>query len=363
MLIEFYCRNQVVGADGRNSVCGKSLTAKSSQAGHLVNCPKCKSECEVPLESSEVDRKLESSDTGTPPRKKSSSKSRPGKPPRKKPGKSRTASSSDGDDLELAPIEDIARPKSDLMSMDFQESGGSSRPAPIAKDRSKRCAECGKKLDDRGYCSSCKKGERKFEKVEMELDEIPMELAGFQLWFAGIANEGVSMRVLAWVFHVLITLFTFSLVVFGLVAISGILGTVFVIFVLLFFALYVALCFKGYQFTRDPHARLAWFQKPFWNAVLMISRMMKWQAYDAKFKDRPIIDMRNKPLTDDKLTRIEGFRAAQVLDLEGTLISDEGLAPILKLKNLYCVVLRNTNVSHEGVTKLQQSIPRLWIWY
>lgn len=360
MLIQFHCRNSVFDpGTGRQTVCGSTVTAQSSQAGHLVSCPKCDNQCEVPLESSEVERKRPDENGSEAPsgktrKKKNKESSNPSKQP------AAAMSSSDSGEFGLSDVVD--RPQSDVMSMDFK--GKQKKPAPtLTKDRSKRCPECGKKVDDRGYCSACKKAERRFEKADMELEDVPMELAGFQLWFANIANEGVSISVLAYVFHGLLTAFTVSLVVLGLVAIQGFLGVFVAIFSLCMFALYVALCFKGYQFTRNPHARLAWFQKPFWNGILMLTRMMKWQAYDGKLKDRTIVDVRNKPITDEKLVRLEGFKAAQVLDLEGTLITDEVMRTMYKLKNLRCVVLKNTSVSHESVTKLQQSIPRLWIWY
>ena len=108
-------------------------------------------------------------------------------------------------------------------------------------------------------------------------------------------------------------------------------------------------------------AKLSWFQKPFWYGILFFLRASKWQGVERQGKRR-IVDKRNAPLVDQKLPYQEGFKNCQVLDLEGTLVTDQALRSLYGHKHLQCLVLRKTKVTQEGVMRLQQANPELWIW-
>jgi hypothetical protein len=97
--------------------------------------------------------------------------------------------------------------------------------------------------------------------------------------------------------------------------------------------------------------------------VLVMARFQKWEKYDGKLKDRRIIKVRDSSFRDPEIPQLEGFKTCQVLDLQGTAVTDTGLLDLYDLKHLQCVVLKQTNVTHQGVFRLQQSFPRLWIWY
>ena len=89
---------------------------------------------------------------------------------------------------------------------------------------------------------------------------------------------------------------------------------------------------------------------------------MKWQNYDSALKGRTVIKVREKMFGDYELPELENLHRCQVLDLQGTNVTDQGLLHLYSLKHLQCLVLRKTKVSPEGVFRLQQSFPRLWIW-
>ena len=95
----------------------------------------------------------------------------------------------------------------------------------------------------------------------------------------------------------------------------------------------------------------------------MFCRRVNWQGYDSRNKGRGIINKRGAPIGDQQIAELENLHRCQVLDLEKTLISDAGLRSFYGLQNLHCLVLRKTNVTAEGVFRLQQANPKLWIWY
>ena len=122
---------------------------------------------------------------------------------------------------------------------------------------------------------------------------------------------------------------------------------------------YVALVYKSYDLMRNPHARLAWFQRPFWNTILWIARQNNWSSN----RDRTIIDKRGEPITDEEIDKIDNLKDVAVLDLSGTLITDEAFRFFYRMDRLQCLVLKDTDVTHSSVFRLQQTKPKLWIWY
>ena len=226
----------------------------------------------------------------------------------------------------------------------------------------KRCPKCGSLLHENGNCSACRYVEPKYESSYLPLDQIKMQPAGFQRWFCAIFNEGVSIQLIGAVLHVLLGLLA-CILLLAAILVGGVGGIVGMFVIFLCAAIYVGLIFKGYQLTRNPRAKLAWFQKPIWNLILWFARKLNWQGYDSTFKGRPIIDQRNSPIVDEKIPHLEGLNQCHVLDLEGALITDKALRHFYGLSNLHCLVLRKTKVTHEGVVRLQQANPRLWIWY
>jgi len=183
------------------------------------------------------------------------------------------------------------------------------------------------------------------------------------LWFSQILSEGVPMRLLCGFANVAIPLLMIGFMTFSILVIGGFFGGFLFFLTFLALLLYIAMAFKGYQFLRSGHAKLAWFQKPFWYGILAICRSRGWQGVDPKTKNRNIVDFHGQAITDAKLAQRPEFKSAQVLDLEGTLITDATIEQLYRLKHLQCLVVRKTKASHLAITRLQQSFPKLWIWH
>lgn len=183
------------------------------------------------------------------------------------------------------------------------------------------------------------------------------------LWFSQILSEGAPMKLLCIAANIVIPLFLCALMAFSIFAVGGFPGGLLFMMFFLVLLLYSGFVYKGYQFLRSGHAKLAWFQKPFWYGILAWCRSQNWQGIDAKHKNRSVVDFRGEAITDAKLVQVREFMGAQVLDLDGTLVTDKTIDQLYQLKNLQCLVVRNTDVSHLAVTRLQQSFPKLWIWH
>jgi len=316
MLIEFRCGNysRFDEKTGQYLVCGQKMSAATEDAGLIVSCPRCKKDCEVP----------------TPKR--------------------RTRKTDAAKQATAVPLEQDA-----MLSA-----------APTAappKPKQQRCPKCGGVLDAKGACNACRWVRPRFSKAKMSLDEMDMEPAGMMLWFSQIMSEGVPMKVLCIFANVAIPLLLSAMMAFAILVVGGFFGGLLFLMFFISLLLYVGMAFKGYQFLRDGNAQLAWFQKPFWYGILAFCRARDWQGFDAKFRNRNVVDFHGDPITDTKLVQQKELKSAQVLDLEGTLITDQTIEQLYHLKHLQCLVVRNTKVSHLAVTRLQQSFPKMWIWH
>ncbi len=412
MLIEIQCGNFAGYDEAKREYvpCGERMIVSDEKVGQLVTCTKCHQDIEVPFgigttsrSDASDNRSVASNPTeksGKPvsgtPRKTASSGTtakkspQPEDPSRKRKPKSNSASPVNRavksqspssaqpkpqlrqskptrevfDDGDLALAAPVDLPASDVMALNF---GGPEKTNTLVEDRSERCKKCGS-IAKKGRCTVCKHIEPQFEKLHQPMDEISIEPAGLQRWFCQTMNEGVSIKALEYGAHIGFGVLGFGLIMLAVACLFGVGfgrlgGVILLIGVLSVAGLYIGLIYKGHQFLRDPHAKLAWFQRPFWDLMLALSRMMKWEGYDKNLKGRKIITMRDKTFGDTELADLAGLKNCQVLDLEGTNVTDRGLLQLYELSYLRCLVLRRTNVTHEAVFRLQQSHPRIWIWY
>jgi len=198
---------------------------------------------------------------------------------------------------------------------------------------------------------------------DVSLDEMEMQPAGMMLWISKIFSQGVPVKTFVWFSHVALMGFALLMFPFCLIVVGGLLGGFLLLMFFLMCLVYFGFAFKGHQFLRDGNAQLAWFQKPFWEGILMWCRSRNWQGFDNKTRDRPCLDLRNQPITDEVLAKSRALKDARIVDLEGTKVTDECLLPMYRMKRMQCLVLKDTAVTHLGVTRLQQSVPHLWIWY
>lgn len=405
MMIEIQCGNfsNFDPALGRYIECGEKIIVSGEEVGQLVTCTRCSQPIEVPHgigasgEDSINDPSSATQRSGSGSAQRSNQrKTRAGKSksagPRTRKGKSSRVSSAENGAGNGKPkpgstatratknksvsgnralvkqkkhqSSTMVIQKTDLMSMNF---GGEFAAMTLGEDRMERCKKCGNIVDN-GQCTVCKYIEPKFDKLHQPLHEIEIELAGFQRWCCQTMNEGVSVRVIEYAAHgMLLFLAVFLLVVavFGCLGfgIGPLGGTLLLIADCMAVMFYIGIIYKGHQFLRNPNAQLAWFQKPFWNLMLRVSRMMKWEGYDSGLKDRRVIKVRERLFRDHEILDLEGIKTCQVLDLQGTGVTDRGLLDLYGLTHLRCVILKRTKVTHEAVFRLQQSFPRLWIWY
>jgi len=73
--------------------------------------------------------------------------------------------------------------------------------------------------------------------------------------------------------------------------------------------------------------------------------------------------MHDPALTDERLGNRQDLSSCHVIDLQGTGITDDGLEHFEFLPLLEFLVLTKTNVTPNGVAKLQATIPETCIWY
>jgi hypothetical protein len=405
MLIEIRCGNfsNFDASLGRYVECEEKLIVSNDQLGSTITCTKCHQPVEVPYDadtqilSTETRPESEPESVAKPTKSsnkskgqskiqnkadrsrkpdgnsKKSARSKSAPAPSTAARKSKRTSPTQGDPKNRVAKKRPAKKETrksnkmgskDVMSMDFN---GQPIQSNLDVDRKERCKKCGN-ISIEGKCTVCRFVEPKFEKLYQPLDDVKIELAGFQRWFSRTMSEGVSMKLVEWASHIMLGLLGILLLVAAAVCIAGlgpgpIFGVILMLLILGIAGLYISFVFKGHQFLRDPNAKLAWFQKPFWNMVLAMARFQKWEKYDGKLKDRRIIKVRDSSFRDPEIPQLEGFKTCQVLDLQGTAVTDTGLLDLYDLKHLQCVVLKQTNVTHQGVFRLQQSFPRLWIWY
>ena len=319
MLIEFRCGNysRFDENSGQYVGCGQKMSASTEDAGLIVNCPHCNNECQVPI------------------------------------AKRKKSSGSGASNPEAA----------GSVPLDQDAGAGQTATAAAPKQKTQRCPKCGGVLDKRGACGECRWVKPRFSKAKQSLDEMEMEPAGMMLWFSQILSEGVPMKLLCGCANVVIPLLLCALMAFALLVLGGFFGGLIFLILFLGLLLYIGMAFKGYHFLRSGHAKLAWFQKPFWYGMLGYCRSKNWQGFDARTKNRNVVDFHGKPVTDEQLAKRPELKNAQILDLGGTLVTDATIANLYKLKHLQCLVVRDTKVSHLAVTRLQQSFPKLWIWH
>ncbi len=317
MEIQFRCNNiaEFDSAKGRYVHCTQMLSAESQHVGLKVRCPKCKQTTTVPNLSMAVVGATNG-----------------------QPAVSAVA----------APTEEAPEPESRLEYSRF--------------DRKVRCPKCGSLLDDDKRCTACRYAMPVVMPRQIPLAKIDVKPAGFQLWIMSIMSDGINPRVLEAAAH---SLFAMTMVL-GVLAAIGLGGANFPLalaFIGIVTGFYALIVIKTKQLARKPAVPVPFYLKPFWNLILILARSMDWQRYDSMLDGRKIIDVRGENFGDRELLALPDLHVCEVLDAESTDVTDHGLAHMHGLKYLRCLVLRRTHVTPEGVFRLQQAIPKCWIWY
>jgi hypothetical protein len=98
-----------------------------------------------------------------------------------------------------------------------------------------------------------------------------------------------------------------------------------------------------------------------WFTVLVLGRSLSWRTLGGQ--DRKHATRRGTEFGDAELDSLADLESYVVLDLEGTAITDRGLAPLKNRGTLQFLILRKTQVTPDGVWELQQTIPHVCIWF
>lgn len=99
-----------------------------------------------------------------------------------------------------------------------------------------------------------------------------------------------------------------------------------------------------------------------WNMLLTLARLWGWRTVRWPFEPRAVLVKRGADFGDEQLLAIEDLDQYEVMDLEGTAISDRALRRLRRAKQLRFLIVRDTQVTDEGVEWLQYKRRRMWIW-
>ena len=322
MPINVQCKRAIVDpTTEQRRPCGHAFKVADSLAGKVIRCPQCKQGIQV-------------DDPTKSPAKKS-----------KRPA---------------APVESMAPLATQQGIMDQETTKASGQYQKV-----RVCNQCGKPVAS-NVCKSC--GHRNNKFTNQSIEKIKPKLCGMQLWFSQTIQQALPIKVMVLVMHLamlVIVLLVGGSTIIGMTTqnVSVTAGLVILLMVAFGLIVYLAFTFKSYQFLIQPGAELAWFQKPFWSFILTLARSKNWRDYDAKLSNRVVVKADNPQTSDADVLDLPQIRQAQVLDLENTLVTDAGLQSLHILKNLRCLVLRNTQVTPAEVYRFQQAFPKVWIWY
>ncbi len=305
-MIEFRCTHQDTDIFGIPSYCNQLLAADPQHIGRTVRCPKCQQMNVIPKDS-----RTQSLAANAPPVKTTQA----------------------------------ATPQ--FMFQEF--------------DPFKRCPKCGAMLDDQKHCTKCRYTQRKTKSDDQTLNEMDVKLTGFLLFIRNRFAVQMSPFALTAIYFSLTALLCIVIVTIGYLVLGG--YAILILPVpLAIAALSIVVYLKVREFCTVPGAELDSWQKPIWDFVLSSVRGSNWNTKFIK-PDSKVIDGRADPPTDQELLMYPDLNIASVVDLEGAPVSDAGLVALRSLKDLRYIVLKNTQVTREGVFRLQQTVPQAWIWY
>lgn len=305
MPIRFQCTNtaQYDEATGSYVTCGQPLEAQIEQAGKRVRCPQCKQPVTVPEAENLADAHS---------------------------------------DAFAATV-----PQESLQVAGF--------------DPSVRCIKCGTPLTPKKRCPGCGHQERMLVPDKRSIESIPVEPAGFQLWCKKRLSGGVSFRVVANAMHAMFAVIVILLSLMA-VLVAGAGGVVALVFIAGVVVLYILCLMEARRLGTQRVAKPGVLLRPLWALFLLISRRTNWKNFVSSESPESIADLRNAPISDRDLITMEELQQCNVLDLEGTEITDQGLQYLRGMKNIKALVVGKTHVTEEAVFRLQQSIPTAWIW-
>ena len=331
MKIEFVCDSTIDfdAATGRSKVCDHCFSVDNEKAGEIIECPKCENFVAVP------DHK---------PAAKTSHRVR--QAPHK------------NIQLDQSPLE-----SPELLAEDLPEVVTEGKLDYQQLDSYQYCKHCGAALDPTlPDCPSCGAPRKASWAEDGPLTDIEHQPAGFQRWLLSlVAAEQTGPNIMILVNALLG--FMGVVAVGGALFIRDLLTVVLLILIGLVGFAYWRFFSQTCRIGREQPPKLVAWQKFGWSMILHWLRIFSWKVPTSQLQHPVVVDLRGQDLSDTDLASLKNVNKADVIELDGVPIGDAGIRYLRGLQNLKYLVLRNTRVSDEAVYRLQQTIPRCWIWH
>lgn len=347
--------------------CDNVIECDESQAGRIIECPVCGNEVSVPGQRGSQKPAREATKTSSSETRRRTTQASSAQPtPSASARRENAASSASMDDeLSVAPATERAKPPSTWgqgSELDRELGEVESRPLAFNRfDQTKNCVQCGAFVPpDAVVCPNCGMA-RRINRDQRELKDIKVQPAGMQRWLRSLIdprhqNSG-AIAIMDQVLIVAVTLVFVPVMILAL----GIIGTLVALCELTLATAYLLTSYRFRQMQQVPGLPLWPWQRSVWNLLVPILRKFQWPLPHAK--ERKVVDLRERDLKGVDLFSEPGVSEAQVVDLTGTNVTDQEIVALQYAKQLKGIVLIDTQVSDEGVFRLQQSVLPAWIWY
>lgn len=336
MTIEFRCPtvSSYDPASQKYLTCDQPLKADDDAAGGLMECPRCGEYVSIP-------NKVVSSTAAKISRAE-----------KEQQILSRTLGAS-------SPSEQDEAGEVDVMSEELPQTATKLRQTP----RSHRpCRICKTPIPPGATdCPKCGAARKSEMGAELDLEKFKVQPAGFQLSLSKSFTRGFSGS------HIGIGLGSLLLVVsclfLAIGAVASPLTLVAIVpFLLVAWMLLVYFWMNGQRVAREPAADLGAFQRTCWNAFAFFCSSVDW-SLRGKVPREERLHLRGPQHNDTSLLTDSRITHVHLIDLRDSSITDEGLRLLRGCNRLKYLRLNRTNVSTEAVFRLQQTIPKCWIWW
>lgn len=341
MAIEFQCESlsSFDAATGRYKMCGAKIRVDDSKAGQAFNCPKCGSAIQVPS--------LQGSASGSGQRSASVG------------GDRHVSAGTEPAPSQAGNHAGAVGAASQGSAMQVDPDG--QQLAVSRFDALHACKKCGTQVrPDMAACPSCGTP-RRVVPYDEPLSKIQTKPAGFQLWGMSLLDSDNSWILIVGAMTFLLAFFS-ALAALVSVAVFHWFSILVIFPLTIVAAFYVMALLRIRAMSKKPGMPLYGWQKKLWNLVAIMQRTFNWQS---PFRDRKfaVCNFKKQNLRGQDLLDLPGVETCQVLDLQGSEVTDDELKLLRYATNLRRLVLWDTKVTDEGVYRLQQAIPRVWIWY
>ncbi|MCH7724981.1 MAG: zinc ribbon domain-containing protein [Planctomycetes bacterium] len=366
--------------------CGHRFAASGAMSGATIECPRCGGSVEIPrvdltsplgkLRADEPFPTAADSQTSSSARLSEHGQTAP--PVVQNQPSQRTAPSNENDDVVgnflQAAIGDGKKSARESVGRQNDADGGEKQPLgsplevggfkPATLHVGTYCAKCGSAMNagDK-LCAQCGYHLELGRKITTTDRGAGEKSEGAKRWLDNALAEGESAKSLFIIAAILASLVLFSLI-FAMINGMGVwvlLVIVPLLVILGFFAGIVVAAHrsrKGMATGEPPEC-----QSFPWHCMLTIIRLFGWREPRWPFRKRKVLKIEDAEFSDDDLMNAKNLEDCQVLDLQGTKVSDRGIPYLTGLPELQFVILKKTQVTGAGAQLLQHASPAMWIWF